>query len=157
FANKSIDVAFTFDPYLTAIAEQDTARLWITSGQVIPNHEQSVIIYSPVFGDRHPDAARSWMVAFIRGVRDYVTAFNGPELPDDVVAAMVKYGNEKDPAKVRMLKITPINPDGYPFKESLRAELDYFVRAGLVPNPPDLDQVVDARYVDYAIARLGRF
>lgn len=61
---------------------------------------------------------------------------------------MVKYGNEKDPAKVRALNITPINPDGYPFKESLHAELDYFVR---------LDQVVDTRYVDYAIERLGRF
>ncbi len=31
-ANKSIDVAFTFDPYLTAIVEQGTAGLWITSG-----------------------------------------------------------------------------------------------------------------------------
>jgi ABC-type nitrate/sulfonate/bicarbonate transport system substrate-binding protein len=156
FANKSIDVAFTFDPYLTAILEQDTARMWFTSGQVIPNHEQSVIIYSPVFGDRYPEAARSWMVAYVQGVRDYVKAFDNPELPEDVVAAMIKYGNEKDPAKIRAYKITPINPDGYPFKESLRAELDYFVRAGLVTSPPDLDQVVDTRFVDYAIGRLGK-
>lgn len=48
-----------------------------------PNHEQSVIIYSPVFGDKYPDAARNRMVTFVRGVRDYVRAFDGPELPDD--------------------------------------------------------------------------
>jgi ABC-type nitrate/sulfonate/bicarbonate transport system substrate-binding protein len=36
FANKSIDAAFTFDPYLAAIVEQDTARLWMTSGQIVP-------------------------------------------------------------------------------------------------------------------------
>jgi hypothetical protein len=42
-----------------------------------------VIIYSPVFGDKYPDAARNRMVTFVRGVRDYVRAFDGPELPDD--------------------------------------------------------------------------
>lgn len=157
FANKNIDVAYTFEPYITTMTNQKLARMWMPSGQIIPNHEQSVIFYSPVFKDKYPDAAKNWMVAYVKGVRDYVNAYAHPPLPSDVVAAMTTYGSEPDPAKVQLTKLTPINPDAYPFKESLNAEVSYFNRAGLVTNPPDLSKVVDSSFVDYAISKLGKY
>jgi len=157
FANKNVDVAFTFEPYITTMVNQGVAKMWMTSGHIIPNHEQSVIVYSPVFIDKYPNAARGWMVAYVRGVRDYVNAYAHPPLPDDIVAAMNKYGNEPDPAKVRQTTITPINPDAYPFKDSLNTELSYFTRAGLVKTKLDLNTIVDTSFVDYAISKLGKY
>jgi NitT/TauT family transport system substrate-binding protein len=157
FANKSIDVAYSFEPYINALVDQGFARMWIPSGQLIPYHEQTVILYSPVFAEQYPEAARRWMVAYIQGVRDFIKAYKGQDPPDDVVAALIKHGNEKDPAKVRASRPSPINPDGYALLESLQTDLDFFVRAGLVTTPPNLTELVDSSFVDYAIARLGRF
>ena len=39
----------------------------------------------------------------------------------------------------------------------LSGMVDYFVQAGIVKDPPDLDKAVDLTFVDYAISRLGRF
>jgi hypothetical protein len=50
-----------------------------------------------------------------------------------------------------------VNPDGFPFKESLRTDLEYFTRAGIVQTPPDLDTAVDLSFTDHALQQLGRF
>src|SRR3954452_4251899 len=39
FANKSIDLAYVFEPTRTRLLEQGVARVWHTSGEVYPNHE----------------------------------------------------------------------------------------------------------------------
>ena len=77
--------------------------------------------------------------------------------PDDVVAAMVKYGAVKDPAVVRKAPLTPVNPDGFPYVETMKLDLDYFVQAGFVKNPPKLDKVVDRSFADYAVSKLGKY
>jgi NitT/TauT family transport system substrate-binding protein len=157
FANRSIDIAYTFEPFTSTVSDLGVARMWTPAGQVIPYHEGAIVIYSPVFAERHPEAAKAWMVAYVKGVRDFVRAFENMNPPDDVVAAMIKYGDEQDAAKIRRTRPGPVNPDGYPFKESLKTDLEYFVRAGIVKEPPDLDKAIDLSYADYAISRLGRF
>ena len=46
-----------------------------------------------------------------------------------------------------------MNPDGYNFPDSLQKDLDFFVKAGTVPNPPDLSRAINRTFVDYAGAR----
>jgi NitT/TauT family transport system substrate-binding protein len=157
FANKSIDLAYTFEPFTSTVVDLGIARMWTPAGQAIAYHEGAIVIYSPLFAEQHPEAAKAWMVAYVKGVRDFVRAFENMNPPDDIVAAMIKYGDEQDAAKIRRTRPGPVNPDGYPFKESLKTDLDYFVQAGIVKDPPDLDKAVDLTFVDYAISRLGRF
>ena len=49
------------------------------------------------------------------------------------------------------------NPDGYNYRPSLEYDLAWFAAHGLLQSPPRLDDVLDQSYVDYAIARLGRY
>jgi NitT/TauT family transport system substrate-binding protein len=156
-ANGSIDGAFAISPFTEIVEARGFGRMWRTSGTVIPNHMVAAILYGPSFVEKQPDAARGWMVSYVKGVRDYIKAWKSGAIPDDVVQAVIKYGNTKDPAAVRSSPLAPINPDGFPYVSSMKLDLDYFVEAGYVRNPPALDKVVDRSFADHAVAELGPF
>jgi hypothetical protein len=90
-------------------------------------------------------------------VRDFIKAFEKGNPPDDVVAAMVKHGGVKDAAVVRKAPLTPVNPDGFPYVDTMKIDLQYFVDAGFVKNPPALERVVDRSFADYAVSKLGKY
>jgi len=158
-ANKSIDVTYAFQPFITLMQSQKLATLWKASGEIVPNHEATVILYSPAVAQKYPAAAKGWMVGYLKGVRDVVSEYskNNNGLPDDLVQILAKYGALKDPNQLKKLLLPGMNPDGTPNKDSLKIDLDYFVRAGFVKNPPDLNKVVDTTYVDNAISKLGKY
>ena len=158
-ANKSLDVTYAFQPFSTVMVNQKSARLWKTSGQIIPNHEATVVLYSPALVEKNPDAAKAWMVGYLRGVRDVVSGYtkNNNVLPSDLIDIMVKYSAVKDANQLRTQKLPGMNPDGYANKDSLKIDLDYFTRAGFVKKPPELDKVVDPTFVDYAISKIGKY
>jgi hypothetical protein len=58
---------------------------------------------------------------------------------------------------IRKIKLAPINPDGYIYEASLRTDIDYFVRSGQLAQAPNLAEIVDSSFVDYALGVLGRF
>ncbi|HEY7064592.1 MAG TPA: ABC transporter substrate-binding protein [Chloroflexota bacterium] len=156
-ANKSIDVTYNFEPNVTIMKERGIADMWITTGQLIPNHMPTVNIYSPMLVEKYPDAAKKWMVGYLKGVRDATRAYAAPVLSDDIVNIIVKYSTLQDPQLIRKIKLAPINPDGYVYEESLRTDLDYFVRSGQLAQAPNLSEIVDSSFVDYAIGVLGKF
>ncbi|HEX6513489.1 MAG TPA: hypothetical protein VF157_14385, partial [Chloroflexota bacterium] len=82
---------------------------------------------------------------------------NNNVLPDDLIAIMVKYSAIKDANQLKTQKLPGMNPDGYANKDSLKTDLDYFVKAGFVKKAPEVDKVVDATFVDYAISKLGKY
>jgi NitT/TauT family transport system substrate-binding protein len=155
FANAGLDVAYTTEPTTTALTEQRFAQMWVYSGDLVPNHEGSVVMYGPAFTSQYPELAKGWMVAYLRGVRDFVRAFDSRQIPDEMVQTILDHGIDTDPARVKRTVIVPMNADGSNFPESLQKDLDFFVREGTVPNPPDLSRAINRTYVDYAIARLG--
>jgi len=157
FANKSLDATYNFEPNVTTMIERDVADMWITSGQLIPNHMPTVNIYSPMLVEKYPDAAKRWMVAYLRGVRDAVRAYAAPSLSDDIVTIIQKYSSLQDPQLIRKIKLAPINPDGYVYEASLRTDIEYFVRSGQLPQAPNLAEIVDSSFVDYAIGVLGKY
>src|SRR5205085_9753183 len=124
------DVTGAFEPYTTTFQENGLARAWRRSGDISPDTEASIVLFSPQMASAFQAAGRQWMVAYLKGVRDYTRAFASNSPPDDVVQAMVTHSNIKDVALVRKLKAPGINPDGYPYKDSLQRTLDFFVRQG---------------------------
>src|SRR5262249_22661671 len=69
-ATGSIDLAFVFEPQLTRLEQEGLARVWRTAGEIIPNHETAVLLYGPGLTRDKPEAAKRFMVAHLRGVRD---------------------------------------------------------------------------------------
>lgn len=156
-ANGSVDGAFAISPFTEIVEARGFGQMWRTSGSIIPDHMVASILYGPSFVEKQPDAARGWMIAYIKGVRDYIRAWKSGSIPDDVIQAAIKYGNTKDPAAIRRSPLAPINPDGFTYPASMKLDLDYFVEAGYVRDPPALDKVIDRSFADYAVSKLGPF
>jgi ABC-type nitrate/sulfonate/bicarbonate transport system substrate-binding protein len=157
FANGSLDLAFVFEPQLTRLEQENLARVWKTAGEIIPNHETAVLLFGPGMTVDKPEAAKRFMVAHLRGVRDAQR-----ELADvatrnkDTIRLIAKYTNISDLQVWEQLQLPTKNPDGYNNRASIEHDLKYFVGRGLVRNPPNLDEVIDQSYVDYAVGVLGR-
>lgn len=155
FANKSIDFTYAFEPFASSYVSTGVARLWLTGGSVIPNHVQSGILYGPGITERQ-EIARGWMIAYLKGVREAYKFYNNLPLPDDIAQIVAKHGVEKDPAKVRVTRLSPRNLDGSIDVNSVRTDLTFFKSAGCVQNAPEVGQVVDNSYAEYAVSRLGK-
>lgn len=155
FASKSIDFTYGFEPFNSTFQQTGVAKLWLTGGSVIPNHVQSGILYGPGILER-PDAARAWMIAYLKGVREAYKHYNNLPLPDDITQIVVKHGLQKDPARVRTTRLSPRNLDGAIDVNSVQIDLNFFKQAGCVPKAPAVTQVIDNSYAEFAVSKLGK-
>jgi NitT/TauT family transport system substrate-binding protein len=155
FASKSIDFTYGFEPYATTFQSTGVASLWLTGGSVIPNHVQSGIIYGPSITAQQ-DVAQRWMVAYLKGARESYKYYNSLPLPDDITNIVVKYGVQKDPARVKATPLSPRNLDGSVDKNSVQTDLTFFKANNCIQGSPTVDQVVDNSYAEYAVSKLGK-
>jgi ABC-type nitrate/sulfonate/bicarbonate transport system substrate-binding protein len=153
FANRSIDFAYTFEPFLASITNNRFASVFRWTSELIPYQEASVLMYGLGFGG---EPARRFMVGFLRGVRDFTVAFENRPVDETIVAILTQHTTVKDPAAWQTARPAPVNPNGYTYPHSIQRNLDWFLANGLVQQRLDLDRVIDHSFVEYALERLGR-
>jgi NitT/TauT family transport system substrate-binding protein len=157
FANGNIDAAYAFEPSKTRMIESGVAGMWKYSGEVIEDHESTVVVYGPSMESKR-DAGQRFMVAYLRGTRDVHREVHEPGRTADVMLdILVKYTAIKDRDLWSRMNLQWTNPDGYNYQASIERDLKWFVDNGLLERPPRLADVLDQSYVDYAIQRLGRY
>jgi ABC-type nitrate/sulfonate/bicarbonate transport system substrate-binding protein len=156
-ANRSVDVALNIEPFPTLAVDRGIAVRWKTIDEIYPNHQIAAIVYGPSFHQAQPEAARRFMVGYLRAVRDYVDAFERNRGRAEVIDIMTRTTSVKD-AAVWERMITPgLNPDGQVNVDSIAADQDWFLAHGVVRERLDVSQIVDMQFVDYAVGRLGRY
>jgi NitT/TauT family transport system substrate-binding protein len=157
FSNRSIDVGQQNEPFKAIALEEGLATAFRGVDEYAPYIQFSVILYAPHFVRDQPEAARRWLVAYLRAVRDYDNAFHKGIGKAEVVQDLMKYVRLPNPGLFD--KMTPIglDPDGKVNVQGVRDDFRWFVDRGLVPDPPNIDQVLDTSYADYALARLGPY
>jgi NitT/TauT family transport system substrate-binding protein len=157
FANSAIDAAYAFEPSKTRMIEGGVAGMWKYSGQIIEDHESTVMVYGPSM-DAKRDAGQRFMVAYLRGTRDVHKEVHEPgRTSDAMLDILVKYTAIKDRDLWSRMNLQWTNPDGYNYPTSIERDLQWFVDNGLLERPIRLADVLDPSYVDYAIQRLGRY
>ena len=156
-ANGNIDFAIGNEPSATQAVERGAAVRLATTGDIYPDHQVAVMMYSDRFATERRDAARRFMIAYIRGLRDYNDAFLANKGKAEIVQILGAATGVTDPGIFDKIVLPGLNPDGYVFKESLAEDQRYFLRLGLQREPVDIDQMVDNQFVDYALQQLGRY
>lgn len=153
-ANKSVDAAFLLEPLVTRAVDQNIAVYWKPGDQIAPNHQAAVLVYSQKFSTT--EAAKRFMVAYLKGVRDYNDAFRKNIDKNSILSILSAY--TKLPVDI-VTKANPpgLNPDGYVNIASIKEEQDYFFSTGQVKEKADIDKIVDHQYADYAIQKLGKY
>ncbi len=148
--NGSVDAYYDVEPSPT-IAERDGFGVRVlTSDQVFPGFQSSVLIYGPAMTER-PEAAKRFMVGYLRGVRDFLDAFFAGKDREQAIEAITREGI----AAPRDIVPGGIDPNGRLSVASLEAILDWWQRMGALPTKPDVRAMTDEQYVEYALRRIG--
>jgi NitT/TauT family transport system substrate-binding protein len=156
-ANKAVDAAWLVEPFIAIVEAQGTARTVVSSGDAYPGAVTMVLVVSPGFARDHPDAVRRFVVAHLRGQRDYYRAIvQDAGGRDEVIASIIAHTPVKDPGLYSRMGMHAVDPNGTMDERVLDDYQDYFVKVGTQQRKLDLRRVIDRSYVDYALQRLGR-
>jgi NitT/TauT family transport system substrate-binding protein len=159
FATAAIDAAITAEPFATrALKEGVAAKLLV---EIAPLRMTTAVMYSGQFIREREDAARRWMVATLRGVRD----IQGPELgvsyPDRLFTPehLAAFQRHTGASGAVLRDQVP-----YTWDPNLEIQLDFILDQQRVliangtlqlPQPIPPERLVDDRFVRYAREVVG--
>jgi NitT/TauT family transport system substrate-binding protein len=155
--NGSVDLALTNEPSATAGVERGAAVRLGTIADVYPNHQAAMLMFSEPLATERNDVGRRYMVAYVRGLRDYNDAFRAGKDKGAVIEILGAATGVTDPAIYDRITLPGLNPDGYVFRESLAEDQEWYLRLGLQRELVSVDALVDNQFVDYALQQLGRY
>jgi NitT/TauT family transport system substrate-binding protein len=158
-ASGAIDAATTAEPFATRALSQGVAAKFVA--EIAPGRMTTVVMYSGQFIRERGDAARRWIVATMRGVRE----LQGPELG-------VSYPEKFYPAEHLALFEQRLgqpaqvirNQVPYTWDPDLEIQVDFILDQELVfmrngglqlPEPIAPERLVDDSFVRSAQQRLG--
>ncbi len=159
--NKAVDAAMTTEPSATKAVQAGVAVRIMGDDVIYPNHQLAVVLYSGDFIKKNPDAAKRFMRAYLRAVRDYNDGLKdgkiaGPNA-DEVVAILTEYTAIKDAALYRTISPQGCNPDGHVHEASLKNDLQYYKDEGQIKGNVTVDQALDNSFVEAALKDLGLY
>jgi NitT/TauT family transport system substrate-binding protein len=155
-ANRSLDAAITLEPFLALGLARNVFGVFHPVGDFYPNQQIAVLLYAPQFAAQ-TDVASRFMVAYLRGLRAFDDAFNREVGRDEVVDVLARNTVVQDRALYAAMVPHQVDRNGQLNREGLAADLDWYAAHGyLTGDKPDLNTVIDMRFVDYALGQLGR-
>jgi ABC-type nitrate/sulfonate/bicarbonate transport system substrate-binding protein len=154
--NRALDAALLLEPFVSAAVTRGIGVRWKGADEFAPDAQNGILAYSPQFIQSQPEAARRFMVAYLRGVRDYIDAFGSGTGREEIIDILIKRTPIKDRTVYASMPSAGFDPNGRINVDFLRAEQELYAREGLLTDFADPATLVDHQYVDYAAARLGR-
>jgi NitT/TauT family transport system substrate-binding protein len=155
FANRRIDASLHTEPFASQGINLGVSRRWRPASDARAEQYTGVWLYSPQFSET--EAANRFMVGYLRGVRDYNDAIVYGRGRAGVVDVLTRHTAVKDPAIYDQMAFAGIDPNGRVQPEVLQQDVEYYVSHGFMQQWMDVRQVIDGRYVDYALGRLGQY
>jgi len=150
-ANKALDANATIEPFLSEPERQGIGKVVLRSNDILPDLVGAVFLMSPEFRNKNPEAARRYMIAWERGVRDYLDAFTKNKGRDDVIKLL----QDNKIAINTNAQIPTYNLAGtFPLK-GLQDLLKWYQDEAQVKGELDLNKVVDFSLVQEAVKTLG--
>jgi NitT/TauT family transport system substrate-binding protein len=152
-ANKGVDAIVTVEPFVSDPEAKGFGKVVFRSHDIDPNIPGGVFMMAPDFRAKHPEAAQRYLVAWLRGVRDYLDAFVKGTDKD----ATIKLLQDNKIAYNASVQIPDFDPNGRFDVKGMQGLLDWYVQEKQVQNPPDLNTLVNFQFVDEAARKLGPY
>lgn len=155
---KAIDGGTVVEPFAELFSQKNVSFPFRRAADFMtsPPMEVSVMLYSKEWMDKNPDQAKGFTVAFLKGVRDYYDAMKGGPKRAEVVAICAKYTSLKDKALYDKIQWSYMDPNAEISFDGLRDQQDWYAKQGFVAKKADLQGMVDRRFLDYALEKLGK-
>jgi NitT/TauT family transport system substrate-binding protein len=156
-ANRNLDAGMQIEPQLSLGVANGTFSVLQRADELYPDQQSAFVLYAADFARTQPEAGRRWMVAYLRGVRDYMDAFTRDRDRDDVAAILARNTSVRDLAIFRRMVPNYIDPNGRLNVRNLIESQDWFVAHGYIPQKADVAALVDSQFADYAVSVLGEY
>ncbi len=158
FANRGIDAGLLTEPQATIAQDRGVAVKWRAAADWYPGIQVSTVMYGPNYVARNPDAGQRFLVAYLRGVRDYynaVIADRGGR--EGIVEVLMQHTPLRDRALYDRISWLYVDPNLTLLEDDLRTTMQWFLDRGLVDRPTELSQIYDGRFVQNALRVLGPY
>src|SRR5207249_4277365 len=157
-ANGTIDLA-TVGRLQSIIEakEAGTFVVWKHDYEIRPGRQHRALMFSHRFWTERPDEAERYVMAYLQGARDYYRAFEENVNRDGVIGGLAEQSGYTPDAVARDMMPEGLNPDGYLNVDDIAADLRWFETEGLLPQPIPIERVVEYRFLEAALAELGRY
>ena len=153
FANQALDGAILIEPFATAAVEQGLGTRWKGMAELFGPGHGTFIIFAPSFATQRQEAGRRFLIGYLRGVRDYLDAFDQGKDQDAIIGVLTKYTNIKDPAVFKKIVVPSMDPNGQMLVQSVKDQQQWYVDNGFVPTPVEPGRVL--RPVICGVRRVG--
>jgi NitT/TauT family transport system substrate-binding protein len=155
---KALDGGMVVEPFAAQYAQKNIAFPFRRAADFMkkPPLEVSVMLYSKAWMDQQPDQAKAFSVAYLKGVRDYFDAMKGGPKRAEVVEICAKYTTLKDKAMYDKIQWSYMDPNAEISFDGLRDQQDWYAKQGFVAQKANIEAMTDRRFLDYALAKLGR-
>lgn len=159
--NGAVDASITVEPSATEAITSGAAIRFSGNDGVYPDHQLAVVIYGGQFIKQKPELAKKFMVAYLRGARDYNDALKDGKLAGqnaaEIIAILTKYTAIKNPETFKKMTPNGINPNGTLNMVSLKKDLLFYKDQGLIEGAVSVEQSVDTSFVEAAMKEIGPY
>jgi NitT/TauT family transport system substrate-binding protein len=149
-----LDAGTLIEPFLTKALEDGTAALAPGGRDLSVGDQSAVVVFGPSLQTK-AEAAKRFMYAYLRGVRDYNKAFKEGVDKEAVIQLLIKNTSIKDRALYDHMGMPGLDVNGRVLKDDLDGLQKWFVETGIMAQPLSMDNVIDYQYADYAVGLLG--
>jgi NitT/TauT family transport system substrate-binding protein len=158
-AGGSIAAAVALEPFITRMLDEGIATAYQRNDELIPGQQLAEVIYSGQFMRDQPEAARRFMIAYVKALRFYNDALVRGDAAkrQAVVATLVRHTAVRDPGLYERMVMPGLDPNGRIAVEHIRNDQEFWLSRGLQQTRINIDEVVDHRYVDAAVQALGTY
>lgn len=156
-ANGSIDASIQIEPFVAAAVANDIAVRVAGDDEIYPDQQSAGIFYSPVFMEKYPKQAKGFMVAYVKGLRDYNDAFEKGKGKDEIIRILTKHTRIKEKKIYQSVVPVGLSPDGLVNVDSLKSDAKWYHQRGYLKQPVNIDDIVDLSYAHHAVKVLGEY
>jgi NitT/TauT family transport system substrate-binding protein len=156
--NRQVDVALELEPFIALGTGNGSLVHWKSAAEIHPGQQSGIILFGPSILGMSGNAGNRFIVPYTRGLRAYNDAFGPKRLNRaEVIESLTRNTPLKDAALYDRLGYGYINPDCAISVDGMKYDLDWYHANGYIAQLPDLQQIVDNRYCDYAVQQLGKY
>jgi NitT/TauT family transport system substrate-binding protein len=142
--NGSIDIAAVSDPWTVRIVNAGYGVVWNPWEKLLPNFQFSVNMYGPNFLEKNPEYGKKYMIAYLKGVRQY-----NQGKTDRNVEIISKY-TEMKPEEVKQSCWMTMRSDGMIDIAGMTGFEDWAIAKGQQVSLVPPEKLLDLSFVQFA-------
>ncbi|MGX9134538.1 ABC transporter substrate-binding protein [Rummeliibacillus sp. JY-2-4R] len=155
--NGSIDVALCIEPLIAQGVSKGILQRFGDATDFAPDSQIALVLASPKFMNDEKDVSLRFMLAYLKGVRDYNDAFTKGKGKAEIVNIMTKYTALKDPALWDKVYVTGLDPNGTMRVDDIRNQYEMYKANGATKGEFDFDKAIDTSVTEEAVKILGSY